>query len=164
MERILVGVDGSASSLRAVDFAADLASKYNAELIVLTVVPHFSPQVDSAVEEYARLEHIPGPATELVRTTADNLLELVVSPRLLLALSRSEPREFSSRGCLRAGKLLLRGLDRPLTGARGSNDDRALAAAEKLFVSGNFIDEAHAIARHLFLSHPAIDNYCLPIL
>src|SRR6516225_9493690 len=89
---------------------------------------------------------------------------LVVSPRLLLALSRSEPREFSSRGCLRAGKLLLRGLDRPLTGARGSNDDRALAAAEKLFVSGNFIDEAHAIARHLFLSHPAIDNYCLPIL
>ena len=44
MERILVGVDGSASSLRAVDFAADLASKYNAELIVLTVVPHFWPQ------------------------------------------------------------------------------------------------------------------------
>jgi len=75
MERILVGVDGSASSLRAVDFAADLASKYNAELIVLTVVPHFWPQVDSAVEEYARLEHIPGPATELVRTTADNLLD-----------------------------------------------------------------------------------------
>ena len=44
MERILVGVDGSAPSLRAVDFAADLASKYNAELIVLTVVPHFWPQ------------------------------------------------------------------------------------------------------------------------
>ena len=75
MERILVGVDGSASSLRAVDFAADLASKYNAELIVLTVVPHFWPQVDSAVEEYARLEHIPGPAPELVLTTADNLLD-----------------------------------------------------------------------------------------
>jgi nucleotide-binding universal stress UspA family protein len=61
MERILVGVDGSAPSLRAVDFAADLASKYNAELIVLAVVPHFSPEVDPAVEEYARLEHYPGP-------------------------------------------------------------------------------------------------------
>jgi nucleotide-binding universal stress UspA family protein len=75
MERILVGVDGSAPSLRAVDFAADLASKYNAELIVLTVVPHFSPEADPAVKEYARLEHIPGPAPELVLTTADNLLD-----------------------------------------------------------------------------------------
>jgi nucleotide-binding universal stress UspA family protein len=60
MERILVGVDGSAPSLRAVDFAADLASKYNAELIVLAVVPHFSPEVDPAVEEFARLEPGPG--------------------------------------------------------------------------------------------------------
>jgi nucleotide-binding universal stress UspA family protein len=40
MERILGGVDGSGPSLKAVDFAADLASKYNAELIVLTVAPH----------------------------------------------------------------------------------------------------------------------------
>jgi len=72
MERILVGVDGSAPSLSAIDFAADLASKYNAELSVLTVVPHFSPEVDPAVEEYARLEHIPGPAPELVLTNADN--------------------------------------------------------------------------------------------
>jgi len=75
MERILVGVDGSAPSLSAIDFAADLASKYNAELSVLTVVPHFSPEVDPAVEEYARLEHIPGPAPELVLTNADNLLD-----------------------------------------------------------------------------------------
>jgi nucleotide-binding universal stress UspA family protein len=42
---------------------------------VSTVVPHFWPEVDPAVEEYARLEHIPGPATDLVRTTADNLLD-----------------------------------------------------------------------------------------
>ena len=42
---------------------------------MLTVVPHFSPEVDPAVEEYARLEHIPGPAPELVLTTADNLLD-----------------------------------------------------------------------------------------
>jgi nucleotide-binding universal stress UspA family protein len=40
MERILVGVDGSQASLKAVDFASDLANKYNAELILLTVVPH----------------------------------------------------------------------------------------------------------------------------
>ena len=65
MERILVGVDGSSASLKAVDFASDLANKYNAELILLTVVPHFSPEVDPAFEEYARVEHIQEPATEL---------------------------------------------------------------------------------------------------
>ena len=43
MERILVGVDGSAPSLKAVDLAADLASKYNAELVLLTVVPQKPP-------------------------------------------------------------------------------------------------------------------------
>jgi nucleotide-binding universal stress UspA family protein len=75
MERILVGIDGSGPSLKAVDFAADLASKYNAELIVLTVAPQFPSEVDPAIEEYARLEHITSPATELVVTTADNLLD-----------------------------------------------------------------------------------------
>jgi len=75
MERILVGVDGSAPSLKAVDFAADLASKYNAELVLLTVVPHLSPDVDPAVQEYARLEHMPVPATELALATADSMLD-----------------------------------------------------------------------------------------
>src|SRR6516162_5578650 len=56
------------------------------------------------------------------------------------------------------GKPLLRGLDRPFGSARRSNDDRALAAAETLFVPGNFVDETHAIARHLSPSHPAINN------
>lgn len=75
MERILVGVDGSMPLLKAVDFAADLASKYNAELILLSVVPHLSPELDSAIEEYARLEHIPVPETELVLTTVDGVLD-----------------------------------------------------------------------------------------
>lgn len=75
MERILVGIDGSGPSLNAVDFAADLASKYNAELIVLTVSHHFPSDVDRAVEEYARVEHITGPKNELILTTADNLLD-----------------------------------------------------------------------------------------
>lgn len=75
MERILVGVDGSAPSLEAVDFAADLASKYNAELILLTVAPDLPPELDPAIEEYARLEHIPVPETELALTTADGVLD-----------------------------------------------------------------------------------------
>jgi hypothetical protein len=47
------------------------------------------------------------------------------------------------------GEPLLRRLDRPSRTARGSDDDRALAAAEKFIESRNFIDEPHAIARHL---------------
>jgi len=75
MERILVGVDGSSASLKAVDLAAGLANKYNAELILLTVVPHFSPGVDPALEEYARVEHIQDPATELGLAAAKTVLD-----------------------------------------------------------------------------------------
>jgi nucleotide-binding universal stress UspA family protein len=75
MERILVGVDGSATCLKAVDFAADLASKFDAELILLKVVPHLPPELDSAVEEYARSEHISVPAAELMLTMADSILD-----------------------------------------------------------------------------------------
>jgi nucleotide-binding universal stress UspA family protein len=75
MERILVGVDGSAPSLEAVDFAADLAGKYNAELILLTVTSPLPPPPDPAVEEYARLEHIPAAETELAFTTANYALD-----------------------------------------------------------------------------------------
>jgi nucleotide-binding universal stress UspA family protein len=51
MERILVAVDGSSASLKAVDLAADLTNKYDAERILLTVVPHLSPGVDHAYRD-----------------------------------------------------------------------------------------------------------------
>jgi nucleotide-binding universal stress UspA family protein len=75
VERILVGVDGSSTSFKAVDFAADLANKYNAELVLLTAVPHLSLQAISPVEEYARLEHIQSAATELALAPAESILD-----------------------------------------------------------------------------------------
>jgi nucleotide-binding universal stress UspA family protein len=75
MERILVAVDGSSAALTAVDLAADLANKSNAELVLLTVVPHLSPGVDPAFEEYARVEHIQVPATELALAAAESVLD-----------------------------------------------------------------------------------------
>ena len=56
------------------------------------------------------------------------------------------------------GEPFLRGLDRSFRRPRRSNDDRALAAVKELFASGNFIDEAHAVAWHLSSSCPARDN------
>jgi hypothetical protein len=46
------------------------------------------------------------------------------------------------------GELLLRRFDRLFSIRRRSNDDRSLAAAKELIVSGNFVYAAHAIARH----------------
>jgi nucleotide-binding universal stress UspA family protein len=75
MERILVAIDGSAAALKAVEFAVDLANKYNAELILLTVVPDLSPVIDPAVEEYARVEHIQGRASEFGMAAAQTVLD-----------------------------------------------------------------------------------------
>jgi nucleotide-binding universal stress UspA family protein len=57
MKRIVVAVDRSEASLRAVDFAADLASKYDAELVLLTVGREVVGS-DPGFEAYARMEHV----------------------------------------------------------------------------------------------------------
>ena len=74
MQRIVVAVDGSAPSLKAVDLAAELASKYNAELILFSVARKFSPVIDAELEAYARLEHIQTPLGELGAAAAETVL------------------------------------------------------------------------------------------
>jgi len=64
MKRIAIAVDRSAASLRAVDFATDLARKYGAEVVLLTVIRDVASP-DPALEEYARMEHIGDPPEEL---------------------------------------------------------------------------------------------------
>jgi nucleotide-binding universal stress UspA family protein len=70
MKRIVVAVDRSDASLRAVDIAADVANRYDAELVLLTVV-HQATAPDPALEAYARMEHLKDPpeglALEAVR-------------------------------------------------------------------------------------------------
>ncbi len=71
MRRIVVAVDMSEPSLRAVDFAADLAAKYDAELVLLTVGRATAAWPDPGLEAYARAEHvrepIPTVAVESIR-------------------------------------------------------------------------------------------------
>ena len=58
-KKFLVAVDGSDHGWKAVDLATDLAKVSDAELIVLHVVPH-EPGLDpEALEQYAKVEHIP---------------------------------------------------------------------------------------------------------
>jgi len=74
MKCILVAVDHSASSLRATDFAAELASKFNAALVLLTVA-HSIDKPDAVLEEHLREEHIGEPIGIVVENAARSELQ-----------------------------------------------------------------------------------------
>ncbi len=74
MERIIAAVDGSAASLKAVAVAADLASKYGAELILLTVTRGLSAAQTAELETIIRQEQIDMPVGELATADAENIL------------------------------------------------------------------------------------------
>lgn len=70
MARILVGVDGSESAMRAVDYAAKLAASTQSDLVLLTVssLPFI---LDDELKAYAHAEHL----------YKDDLPRLLVDPR-----------------------------------------------------------------------------------
>ena len=73
---ILVAVDGSEHSNRAVDCAASLASKYEAELIILHVVPTLgSARVPPDLSELAHAEHIELTEVDVLKGAADQILQ-----------------------------------------------------------------------------------------
>ena len=57
MQRIVVAVDHSEPSMRAAEFAADLAGKYGAELVLLIVARDVGAP-DPGMEAFAQMEHI----------------------------------------------------------------------------------------------------------
>lgn len=57
MEKIVVAVDGSEPALRAVDFAAKLASETRAELIIFTAAEEMYVAGD-ALKDFSRTEHL----------------------------------------------------------------------------------------------------------
>jgi hypothetical protein len=75
MKRIGVAVDMSEPSLRAMDLAADLAARYEAELLLLTVGHEISGP-DLGMAAYARME----PIQEPVRTCCLGALRRRSSP------------------------------------------------------------------------------------
>lgn len=80
MERILVGYDGSEDGERAVSFAAELALRFDADLIIAHVMAQpggftatESIPVYSRVEEVYRAEH------DVMREAADRIVDQAVS-------------------------------------------------------------------------------------
>ena len=74
MEKIVVGVDASPSALKAIALAADVASKYGAELILVTVVDKLTPALAAELDTYMRREHIDVPVGDLLTEHAEIVL------------------------------------------------------------------------------------------
>jgi nucleotide-binding universal stress UspA family protein len=72
---ILVPVDGSTPAERATDCAADLASRYGGELILLHVLSRAgSGRVPKQLEEIARIEHLEISEADVLRSVAEGIL------------------------------------------------------------------------------------------
>ena len=65
MDRILVGVDGSEHSMKAVDAAANMAATTGAALRLLAVIPAVSAD---ELDDYARSEHLLEDLPQLLST------------------------------------------------------------------------------------------------
>jgi len=74
--RILVAVDGSEHASRAIDYAADLANKYGAELILLHVmVFRGSARIPPDLYDFARIEHIEATEASILRGVAEAIVQ-----------------------------------------------------------------------------------------
>jgi nucleotide-binding universal stress UspA family protein len=76
IKNILVPVDGSAHALRAIDFASDIAQKYDAPITLLQVMPRFgSMEIPEQLREYAATENVQVSEHEVLQSAANRILE-----------------------------------------------------------------------------------------
>jgi len=75
INKILVAVDGSSHSLKAVECAAEIAAGCNAKMLVLSVIrAHQAPKVSQELQAYAKLEHIQGADFQVIEMLSNQLL------------------------------------------------------------------------------------------
>jgi nucleotide-binding universal stress UspA family protein len=58
IKKLLIALDGSDHSLKAVDFASEIAAALKAKVIILSAVK--AQEISKDLRDYAELEHIPG--------------------------------------------------------------------------------------------------------
>jgi nucleotide-binding universal stress UspA family protein len=75
MQKILAAVDGSENARRALDFACDLAGKYQAELILVAVAPEGG--VPEPLRRFAEVEHLGSQPLAVYQTIMQNMLTSV---------------------------------------------------------------------------------------
>lgn len=61
LKTILVPIDGSDYANRALDFASDLASKYDAKVVLLHAIHYPFGRLPAELHQYAASEHLDGP-------------------------------------------------------------------------------------------------------
>ena len=72
INKLLVALDGSNHSLKAVDYASEIAAALKAKLIILNVVK--AQEIPKGLREYAELEHIPGFDTDILKKVAGDMV------------------------------------------------------------------------------------------
>lgn len=73
---ILTAIDGSKHAAHAADYAADLAARYGAELVLLHVMPHpNSVHIPRELIELAKIEHVEPTEREILRGAAESILD-----------------------------------------------------------------------------------------
>lgn len=72
INKLLVALDGSKHSLKAVDYASEIAACLNAKLIIVYVVK--TQELPEGLREYAELEHIAGTEIEVLKKVAGHLV------------------------------------------------------------------------------------------
>ncbi len=72
IDRLLVALDGSNHSLKAIDYASEIAAALKARVILLYVVKAYD--LPEGMREYAELEHIPGTNLEILKKVAGDLV------------------------------------------------------------------------------------------
>jgi nucleotide-binding universal stress UspA family protein len=75
IKKLLVAVDGSSHSMKAVDFASEIAAGCKAKVIILSVVKmHIAQDLPFELRAYAKLEDIPTPSLDSLKVIAGDLV------------------------------------------------------------------------------------------
>ncbi len=72
INKLLVALDGSNHSMKAVDFASEIAASLEAKVIILYVVK--TQEFPEGLREYAELEHVVGTDIEVLTKVAGHLV------------------------------------------------------------------------------------------